>query len=131
MSQCEQPSEVLERLPFFLRRALELEEVALYVPGGDEPGDLDRCAHACLPGDPGRAAFGDRRLELAGHRLGELESAAASFPSLAQLLISLGATPETALRDEVAGAYAAAGRGPRRRHPRPAPPAHPQAQPSR
>ena len=50
VSQCEQPREVLERLPFFLRRALELEEVALYVPSEREPGDLDRVAHACLPG---------------------------------------------------------------------------------
>ena len=107
VSQCDQPGEVLERLPFFLRRALELEEVALYEPGEREPGDLDRVAHACMPGDPGRAAFGDRRLALAGHRLGELEGAAASFPSLSQLLISLGAMPETALRDEVAGTYAA------------------------
>jgi len=108
VSQCEHPREVLERLPFFLRRALALEEVALYVPDSEEaPGDLGRCAHARLPGDPGRAAFGDRQLELAEHRLGELESAAVSFSSLAQLLSSLGASPETAARHEIAGAYAA------------------------
>ena len=108
VSRCEHPREVLERLPFFLRRALALEEVALYVP--DElgnPGDLARCTHARLPGDPGRAAFVDRALELAEHRLGELESAAVSSRSLAQLLCSLGASSETAARHEVAGAYAA------------------------
>ncbi len=108
VSQCEEPREVLERLPFFLRRALSLEEVALYVPGAaGKPGDLDRCTHARMPGDPGRAAFGDRELELADHRLGELECAAVSFPTLAQLLSSLGASSETAARHEVAGAYAA------------------------
>jgi len=108
VSQCEHPREVLERLPYFLRRALALEEVVLYVPGAEhKPGELDRCAHARLPGDPGRSAFGDRQLELAEHRLGELESAGVSFPSLAQLLSSLGASPETAARDEIAGAYAA------------------------
>jgi len=107
VSECEQPREVLERLPFFLRRGLELEEVALYVPSSGRPGKLERVAHARVPGDPGRAAFGDRRLELAEHRLGELEGGAAAFPSLRQLLTSLGASSETAARHEIAGTYAA------------------------
>jgi len=107
VSQCERPRDVLDRLPYFLRRALNLEEVALYVPSSREPGDLDRGAHARLPGDPARPALCDRRLDLAEHRLGELDAGAVCYPTLAELLRSLGADAKTATRDEVAGSYAA------------------------
>ena len=91
ISQCESIEEVLRTLPHFIRRSLELEEVALYSPRGGDARSLERVTLARMPGDPGQAAFSYRSLELAGSPLARLGSGPISRGSLTDLLHALGA----------------------------------------
>jgi len=109
VSQCERPSDVLDLLPFYLRRALELEEVALYAPprGGPSAPVLERTSRARLPGDPTPPTFGAHQLKLEGVCVPTLGTGAISRPLLSELHAALGLESDRADADALAGSYAA------------------------
>ena len=115
VSGSDHPRDWLNTLPFFMRRTLELEEVALYEPDppGAAPG-LRRVARARPAGDPGYSgAFVSLHLDAGGDLHGRIESGAIWRPSLDQLHRALGVTG--GLPGAPAGSYAAValGRGER------------------
>jgi diguanylate cyclase (GGDEF)-like protein len=95
VSSCQRPDDLLLTLPSFLRRTLDLEEVALYEPDPGSPaGAARRTSAARAPGDPGRAAFGRSTLSRAARVVARLESGAVSRDTLHALLRDLGAQRE-------------------------------------
>jgi diguanylate cyclase (GGDEF)-like protein len=108
VSRCERPRDVVYTLPSFLRRMLELEEVAYYEPDSDGDGSaLHRLATARTPGDPGRPSF-ERGAIAAGPGLMErLESGPISRPSLGSLFRALDVEGPALDDGGAAGSFAA------------------------
>jgi HD-GYP domain-containing protein (c-di-GMP phosphodiesterase class II) len=100
---------VLDLLPFYLRRALEVEEIALYAPPQAPSGAslLERRSHARLPSDPAPPAFRARQLTLEGARTPTLDTGAISRPLLGDLHAALGLEPDQLDSEAVTGSYAA------------------------
>ncbi|MGI8659865.1 MAG: diguanylate cyclase [Thermoleophilaceae bacterium] len=109
VSQCERPRDVLDLLPFYLRRALEVEEIALYAPPQGLSGayPLERRSHARLPSDPSPPAFRARQLALQDAPTPTLGTGAISRPLLGDLHAALGLGPDRLGTEAVAGSYAA------------------------
>lgn len=104
---CQTPREAITTLPAFMRRALGLEEVALYeTAAGGEPV-LRRAAGARLPGDPGPRAFLRRGLALHDRAADRMARAAVARDSLAELYAGLGVERNDLDADAPAGSYAA------------------------
>lgn len=104
VTRCEDPGEVLRTLPHFLRRALDLEEVAVFERFD---GRARRAALARRPGDPGQPAFGKLSVELADDVEQRLGAGSVTRRSLAGLVRALGLPEETAGPRATAGSYAA------------------------
>jgi diguanylate cyclase (GGDEF)-like protein len=107
VSHCEQPSEMLTTLPFFLRRTLALEEAALYEPGPGSPGSLRRQTAARTPGDPAPTAFPSPELGIGDGFLPRLETGAVSRGSWEKLARALDLSERENQRDAPVGSYAA------------------------
>jgi HD-GYP domain-containing protein (c-di-GMP phosphodiesterase class II) len=106
VSRCESPQDMLHALPGFMRRALELEEVAFFGPHEALPGFV-RGTRARVQGDPGPSAFLEHELSVSEDRLVALRSSAISRESLHDLHLALGAYPPAAASTEPAGSFAA------------------------
>jgi diguanylate cyclase (GGDEF)-like protein/putative nucleotidyltransferase with HDIG domain len=106
VSRCESPHDVLNVLPGFMRRALEVEEVAFFGPHEQLPGFV-RATSARVHGDPGPPAFPKHGLFVSEDRVAALRSSAISRKSLHDLQLALGADPAAAAPEEPAGSYAA------------------------
>jgi diguanylate cyclase (GGDEF)-like protein len=110
VSRCERPRDMLFTLPWFMRRELELEEVALYRPGPGRDGrTLLRATVARTPGDPAPHAFGQTTITLGDGLLRRLETGALSRDSFAALRRALEAAPGQSAGQETPGSYAAIG----------------------
>ena len=105
VTRCEDPAEVLRTLPHFLRRSLELEEVAVFERRGDGQGR--RVALARRPGDPSRPAFGGKAIGLSTEVEERLRAGTVTRDSLAGLTRALGLPAELAQGRAKAGSYAA------------------------
>jgi diguanylate cyclase (GGDEF)-like protein/putative nucleotidyltransferase with HDIG domain len=108
ISQCEGLDDVIRTLPSFIRRALDLQEVALYEPAGHKPGGaVRRVTVARAPGDPGQIAFRQPTLTIGSALLTRLESGAISRSSLSALKRALELPPEESGGESPAGSCAA------------------------
>jgi diguanylate cyclase (GGDEF)-like protein/putative nucleotidyltransferase with HDIG domain len=104
---CETPRQAITTLPAFMRRALDLEEVALYEAGPGREPVLRRGADAHLPGDPAPRAFLRRALALHERAADRIARAAVARGSLAELHESLGVRGHDLDEHAPAGSYAA------------------------
>jgi diguanylate cyclase (GGDEF)-like protein len=94
ISRCEKPRHVLYTLPAFLRRELELEEVALFEPGSGASGrSLVRLTAARTPGDPAPPAFGSATLTMVDGTLRRLAGGPISRGTLPELRRALEVAP--------------------------------------
>ena len=108
VSSSEHPREWFTTLPFFLRRTLDLQEVALYEPtGGSNSATLHRVTVAHPFGAPGRKAFSSPVLSGAPDQPGCLEIGALWRPRLAELYLALGMKPDEECLLAPTGTYAA------------------------
>jgi len=106
VSRCESPQDVLDLLPGFMRRVLELEEVAFFGPHAQLPGFV--CARSAgVEDDPGQPAFPKNGLFVNEDRVTALRSSAISRESLHDMHLALGADPPAAASAAPVGSYAA------------------------
>jgi diguanylate cyclase (GGDEF)-like protein len=109
-SGCEEPRDMLLRLPAFLQRELGLEEVALFEPvNGSQGCCLTRIASARTPGDPGRKAFTQRSLRVGAGVMGRVSAGAVVRDSLAELEQALELDVPAHPHRDLPGSYAAVG----------------------
>ena len=106
VSRCESPREVLAGLPGFMRRALNLEEVA-FLDKHDHLRGFVRATSARAQGDPGPPAFPKDGLFVNEERVAALRSSAISRGSLHALHRALGSDSSAAALAGPAGSYAA------------------------
>ena len=107
VARCDQPSEVLDVLPSFIRRELELEEVAFY-ERADMTG-LTRVAGIRAPGDPARAAFLPLLVAPFEEVARRLRGGSIARSSLAELRRALGIEAPAGAHDDPQGSFAAVG----------------------
>ncbi len=107
VARCDQPSEVIDVLPSFIRRELGLQEVALY-ERADMAG-LTRIAGVRAPGDPAPAAFRPMLVVPFEELLERLRSGSIARSSLAELRRALGIEAPDATYADPQGSFAAVG----------------------
>ncbi len=108
VAACETPREAITNLPALTRRALALEEVALYEIGEGVVPVLRRTADARNPGDPAQRAFVRTSLTIEGGDPAEKAAGAAiARGMLAELHKALGVQPHALDERAPRGSYAA------------------------
>ena len=105
VARCDQPSEVLDVLPSFVRRELGLEEVAFYQRDG--MSSLTRVAGIRAPGDPARAAFRPVLVAPVEELSRRLRSGSIARSSLAELRRALGVEAPEGDHSDPQGSFAA------------------------
>ncbi len=105
VARCDQPSEVLDVLPSFVRRELALEEVAFYQRDG--MSSLTRVAGIRAPGDPSQAAFRPVLVAPVEELSRRLRGGSIARSSLAELRRALGIEAPEGDHTDPQGSFAA------------------------
>jgi diguanylate cyclase (GGDEF)-like protein len=105
VARCDQPSEVLDVMPSFIRRELELEEVAFYEPS--DTSGLARVAGMRAPGDPAPAAFHPLLVAPVEELSRRLRGGSITRPSLPELRRALGIEAPAESQTDPRGSFAA------------------------
>jgi diguanylate cyclase (GGDEF)-like protein/putative nucleotidyltransferase with HDIG domain len=107
VAACETPREAITNLPALTRRALTLEEVALYEIGEGVVPVLRRTSEARNPGDPSQRAFVRTSLTIEGGGAEKAAGAAIARGTLRELHAALGVQPHALDERAPSGSYAA------------------------